>query len=132
MFCEFFTLSTLTVVNVSRNGRGALYKPLKLLTLKTRKMHLNRPSKVLHSHHLLTDMRYLHWQLTKTLENDDRIQRAEARQPLSRLAWVASRWQGTSCSSSFVSKVLGTNWKRANNFNSVVINSPCALTRSNL
>ena len=29
-----------------------------------------------------------------------------ARQPLSRLALVASRWQGTSCSSSFVSKVL--------------------------
>ena len=26
-----------------------------------------------------------------------------ARQPLSRLAWVASWWQGTSCSSSFVS-----------------------------
>ena len=49
-----------------------------------------------------------------------------ARQPLSRLAWVASRWQGTSCSSSFVSKVLGANWKRANNFNSVVIYSPCA------
>ena len=55
-----------------------------------------------------------------------------ARQPQSRLAWVASRWQGTSCSSSFVSKVLGANWKRANNFNSVVINSPCALTGSNL
>ena len=36
-----------------------------------------------------------------------------ARQPLSRLAWVASRWQGTSCSSSFVSKVLGANWKSA-------------------
>ena len=50
-------LSTLTVVNVSRNGRGALYNPLKLLTLKTRKIHLNRPFKVLHSHHLLTDMR---------------------------------------------------------------------------
>ena len=33
-----------------------------------------------------------------------------------RLAWVASRWQGTSCSSSFVSKVLGANYKRANNF----------------
>ena len=29
------SLSTLTVVNVSRNGPGALYKPLKLLTLKT-------------------------------------------------------------------------------------------------
>ena len=44
-----------------------------------------------------------------------------ARQPLSRLAWVASRWQGTSCSSasSFVSKVLGANWKRANNFHPV-------------
>ena len=33
-----------------------------------------------------------------------------------RLAWVASRGQGTSCSSSFVSKVLGGNYKRANNF----------------
>ena len=52
-------ISTLTVVNVSRNGRGALYKPLKLLTLKTRKMHLNRPFKVLHSLHLLTDKPYM-------------------------------------------------------------------------
>ena len=52
-------LSTLTVVNVSRNGRGALYKPLKLLTLKTRKIHLNRPFKVIHSLHLLTDMPYV-------------------------------------------------------------------------
>ena len=33
-----------------------------------------------------------------------------------RLAWVASWWQGTSCSSSFVSKVLGANYNRANNF----------------
>ena len=33
-----------------------------------------------------------------------------------RLAWVASRGQGTSCSSSFVSKVFGANYKRANNF----------------
>ena len=33
-----------------------------------------------------------------------------------RLAWVASRGQGTSCSSSFVSKVLGANCKTANNF----------------
>ena len=33
-----------------------------------------------------------------------------------RLAWVASRGQRTSCSSSFVSKVLGANCKRANNF----------------
>ena len=39
-----------------------------------------------------------------------------ARQPLSHLAWVASWWQGTSCSSSFFSKVWGANWKRANNF----------------
>ena len=31
-----------------------------------------------------------------------------------RLAWVASRGQGTSCSSSFVSKVLGANYKLAN------------------
>ena len=36
-----------------------------------------------------------------------------------RLAWVASRWQGTSCSCSFVSKVLGANCKRANNFHPV-------------
>ena len=36
-----------------------------------------------------------------------------------RLAWVASRGRGTSCSSSFVSKVLGANYKRANNFLSV-------------
>ena len=36
-----------------------------------------------------------------------------------RLAWVASRWQGTSCSSSFVSKVLGANYNRANNFHPV-------------
>ena len=42
-----------------------------------------------------------------------------ARQPLSRLAWVASRWQGTSCFSPFVSTVLGANWKRANNFHPV-------------
>ena len=32
------------------------------------------------------------------------------------LAWVALRGQGTSCSSSFVSKVLGANYKTANNF----------------
>ena len=55
----YFHVSTLTVVNVSRNGRGALYKPLKLLTLKTQKMHLNRPFKVLHSLHLLTDKPYM-------------------------------------------------------------------------
>ena len=36
-----------------------------------------------------------------------------------RLAWVASRWQGTSCFSSFVSKVLGANYKIANNFHPV-------------
>ena len=36
-----------------------------------------------------------------------------------RLAGVASRGQGTSCSSSFVSKVLRANCKRANNFNPV-------------
>ena len=36
-----------------------------------------------------------------------------------RLAEVASRWQGTSCSSSFVSKVLEANWKGANNFHPV-------------
>ena len=33
-----------------------------------------------------------------------------------RLAWVASRGQGTSCSSSFVSNVLGANYKTVNNF----------------
>ena len=33
-----------------------------------------------------------------------------------RFAWVASRGQGTSCSSSFVSKVFGANYKIANNF----------------
>ena len=33
-----------------------------------------------------------------------------------RLAWVASRRQGTSCSNSFVLKVLGANYKTANNF----------------
>ena len=33
-----------------------------------------------------------------------------------RLAWVASRGQGTSCSSSFVLKVMGANYNRANNF----------------
>ena len=38
-----------------------------------------------------------------------------------RLAWVASRWQGTSCSSSCVSKVLGANCKRANNFHPVAV-----------
>ena len=43
------------------------------------------------------------------------IRRGSHRQD-ERLAWVASRGQGTSCSSSFVSKVLGTNYKRANNF----------------
>ena len=32
-----------------------------------------------------------------------------------RLAWVASQGQGTLCSSSFVSKVLGANYKKANN-----------------
>ena len=36
-----------------------------------------------------------------------------------RLAWVASRWQGTSCSRSFISKVLGANYKRSNNFHPV-------------
>ena len=36
-----------------------------------------------------------------------------------RLSWVASRWQGTSRSSSFFSKVLGANYKRANNFHPV-------------
>ena len=33
-----------------------------------------------------------------------------------RLAWVTSQGQGTSCSISFVSKILGANCKRANNF----------------
>ena len=45
-----------------------------------------------------------------------------ARQQLSQLTWVASRWQGTSCSSSLVSKVLGANYYRANNFHPVADN----------
>ena len=36
-----------------------------------------------------------------------------------RLAWVASRGQWTSYSNSFVSKVLGANYNRANNFHPV-------------
>ena len=36
---------------------------------------------------------------------------------------VASRWQGTSCSCSFDSKVLGANCKRANNFHTVAVAS---------
>ena len=37
-----------------------------------------------------------------------------------RLAWVASRYVGRGpCSSSFVSKVLGAHYNRANNFHSV-------------
>ena len=35
------------------------------------------------------------------------------------LAWIASRWQGTSYSSSFVSKVLGATCKIDNNFHPV-------------
>ena len=31
---DVLAISTLTVVNVSRNGRGALYKPLKLQNTK--------------------------------------------------------------------------------------------------
>ena len=46
-----------------------------------------------------------------------------ARQPLSlraiSLGSFTVRWQGTSCSSSFVSKVLGANYNRANNFHPV-------------
>ena len=51
-----------------------------------------------------------------------------------RLAWVASRGQGTSCSSSFVSKVLGANYKTANKFLPVAhkIYHICALTGSKL
>ena len=51
-----------------------------------------------------------------------------------RLAGVASRRQGTSCSSSFVSKVLGANYNRAiiTTFILWLINSPCARTGSNL
>ena len=48
--------------------------------------------------------------------------REHARQPLSRRAislGIASRWQETSFSSSFVAKVLGANCKRANNFHPV-------------
>ena len=46
-----------------------------------------------------------------------------ARQPLSpraiSLGSFTVRWQGTSCSSSFVLKVLGANYNRANNFHPV-------------
>ena len=46
-----------------------------------------------------------------------------ARQPLSRSAISGGsftvRWQWTLCSSSFVSKVLGANYNRANNFHPV-------------
>ena len=48
-----------------------------------------------------------------------------ARQPLSSRAIslvpgsFTVRWQGTSCCSSFVSKVLGANYNRANNFHPV-------------
>ena len=46
-----------------------------------------------------------------------------ARLPLSSraisLGSFTVRWQGTSCSSSFVSKVLGANYNRANNFHPV-------------
>ena len=47
-----------------------------------------------------------------------------------RLAWVASRGQGTSCSMSFVSKVLRANYKTANNF--LPVAQIFALTGSNL
>ena len=62
-------------------------------------------------------------------------QRAESKAATvatSGLAWVASWWQGTSRSSSFVSKVLGANYKRANKLHPVADKSPCALTGSNL
>ena len=48
-----------------------------------------------------------------------------------RLAWVASRGQWTSHSNSFVSKVLGANYNRANNFHPELITRH-ALTGSNL
>ena len=41
------------------------------------------------------------------------------------LAWVASRGKGTSCSISFVSQVLGANYKRAENFAPVARHVHC-------
>ena len=51
-----------------------------------------------------------------------------------RLAWVASRGQWTSYSNSFVSKLLGANYNRANNFHPVAdkLITRHALTGSNL
>ena len=49
-----------------------------------------------------------------------------------RLALVASRGQWTSYSNSFVSKVLGANYNRANNFHPVADKIRHAQTGSNL
>ena len=43
-----------------------------------------------------------------------------------RLAWVASLWQGTSCSSSFVSKFLGANLT-TRELTTFILWLPCAL-----
>ena len=45
-----------------------------------------------------------------------------------RLAWVASWGQWTSYSNSYVSKVLGANYNRANNFHPVADNARHALS----
>ena len=45
-----------------------------------------------------------------------------------RLAWLASRGQWISYSNSFVSKVLGANYNRANNFHPVADNARHALS----
>ena len=50
--------SQLMVVSCSRNGLGAQCKRLKLLTLKTAIIHLNKPFKVLHLLRLVTEMPY--------------------------------------------------------------------------
>ena len=58
-----------------------------------------------------------------------------ARQPLSRRAISRSSFTVAGGSSSFVSKVLGANCKRANMLTTLIlwlINSPCELTGSNL
>ena len=59
--CEMLVsnISFQAVVCYSRNGQGAQCKHLKLLTLKTTKIFVKIPFKVLHSLHLVTDMQYL-------------------------------------------------------------------------
>ena len=57
---QYILLLWQTVVCRSRNGPGEQCKPLKPLTLKTTKIHLKRPFKVLYIHiiMLVTDMPY--------------------------------------------------------------------------